>query len=257
MGNSAAVSRYRFIFWVNIMAFWFFLIIVIFIGIAIGTINAKHMRESKQEVEIAIANLSDFSADFKYSGANGENGIALDQERAKVCLFKRTNGVLTHKVIPCRDLLSTEIFEDGYAVTKTVRSSQIGGALVGGVLLGGAGAIIGGLSGKRIESGKVKTINLRVVINDPAHPIYTICFLDIEIERGNFLHTTMVELAKQWQARLDIFIKLADKEDLLSVVSTSRVSSSLSEELLKLSDLKTRGILTQAEFDSQKAKLLG
>jgi hypothetical protein len=67
----------------------------------------------------------------------------------------------------------------------------------------------------------------------------------------------MVELAKQWQARLDIFIKLADKEDLLSVVSTSRVSSSLSEELLKLSDLKTRGILTQAEFDSQKAKLLG
>jgi hypothetical protein len=50
---------------------------------------------------------------------------------------KRQN--LTTRIISYRDLLSSEIFEDGTTITKTVRSSQVGGGLIGAIALGGVG----------------------------------------------------------------------------------------------------------------------
>jgi len=47
---------------------------------------------------------------------------------------KRQN--LTTRIISYRDLLSSEIFEDGTTITKTVRSGQVGGALIGAIALG-------------------------------------------------------------------------------------------------------------------------
>lgn len=239
------------------MDFWTIVIIFVVAVVAIGVGSAIHTSNKQKEIGSAISQISGFTASYQHLGADGDNGIAIDEERSMICLFKRGNGGLTRRVIDYRDILSSELFEDGHTVVKTVRSSQVGGALVGGVLLGGVGAVIGGLSGKKVESGKINQIDLRLVVNDSANPTHEISFLAVESKRDGFLYKTSSELARQWQARLDVLIKLADREDSSSRSALPKEATSLSHELRKLADLRDGGILTDAEFFAQKARLLG
>lgn len=239
------------------MDFWTMVIIFVVVIVVIGVGSAIQTSNKQNEIGTAISQIPGFTASYQHLGANGDNGIAIDEERAKVCLFRRESGVLTHRAVDYRDILSSELFEDGHTVVKTVRSSQVGGALIGGILLGGVGAVIGGLSGKKVESGKIKRIDLRLVVNDAANPTHEICFLAVESKRDGFLYKTSSELARQWQGRLDVLIKRADREDTSSKSAAKKEAPSLSDELRKLADLRDSGILTDTEFATQKAKLLG
>lgn len=65
------------------------------------------------------------------------------------------------------DILASEVIEEGGTVTRTQRSSQIAGTLIGGLALGGVGAIIGGLSGTtKTTKNDMVTPLLRVIVND-------------------------------------------------------------------------------------------
>jgi uncharacterized protein YcfJ len=72
--------------------------------------------------------------------------------------------------------------------------------LVGGLLLGGVGAVIGGLSGKKVGKGKVKRIELRLVVNNSSDPVHAICFLANETNRDGFVYKTASDQARQWAA---------------------------------------------------------
>ena len=64
------------------------------------------------------------------------------------------------------------------------------------------------------------------------------------IARGGKMHEHAAEAAQQQQQAMDNYIKQA-----------AGTSGSV-DQLAKLADLKDKGVITQAEFDSQKAKLL-
>jgi len=64
------------------------------------------------------------------------------------------------------------------------------------------------------------------------------------IARGGKMHERAAEAAQQQQEAMDQYIKQAAG------------TSGAADQLSKLSDLKDKGVITQAEFDSQKAKLL-
>jgi hypothetical protein len=64
------------------------------------------------------------------------------------------------------------------------------------------------------------------------------------IARGGKMHEHAAEAAQQQQQAMDSYIKQA-----------AGTSGSV-DQLAKLADLKDKGVITQAEFDSQKAKLL-
>jgi hypothetical protein len=51
-------------------------------------------------------------------------------------------------------------------------------------------------------------------------------------------------------------VQAADQQMRTYIQSASTSSTSTAEELHKLADLRDRGVLSQAEFDAQKAKLL-
>lgn len=59
------------------------------------------------------------------------------------------------------DLLSYELLEDD----STVTSGGIGQALIGGALFGGAGAIAGGITGKRKSKKKVDSLIVKITLN--------------------------------------------------------------------------------------------
>lgn len=236
------------------MDFIVFFIFAAVIGIAAGIIRDIEKSNKQKEVGSIIANLQNFTTAYEYLGSDGNSGIAIDEIQSKVCLLSRSGNGLSHRIFEHKDILSSELFEDGEILTKTVRSSQVIGTAVGGVLLGGVGAVIGGLSGKKVEKGKIKRIELRLVVNDPANPVHDICFLHNEIKRDGTIYKTVSDKARQWQARLDVLIKRADSED--KTINANDTSSSIADELKKLAELRDAGILSIDEFQQQKSRLL-
>ena len=65
------------------------------------------------------------------------------------------------------------------------------------------------------------------------------------IARGGSMHERAEKQAEQSQKAFDDYVK-----------KTAGASGSSVDELAKLADLKSKGVITDAEFDAQKAKLL-
>lgn len=137
-------------------------------------------------------------------------GFSIDEKNMKICLIQLCSTGLKHKVIGYKDLMACELVEDGVSVTKTSRSSQAGGALIGGILLGGTGAIIGGLSGKKKTAQELHSISLRLTINDLDEPVFD-CLLNVLPLKDNTAYKKSIEeLALHWHAVMEILIKRAD-----------------------------------------------
>jgi hypothetical protein len=66
------------------------------------------------------------------------------------------------------------------------------------------------------------------------------------IARGGKMHERAAQQAAQQQKAFDQYVKQA----------AGTPGASTADQLSKLADLKTQGVLTDAEFDAQKAKIL-
>lgn len=233
-------------------------VMVILVSLAIAMIYFIFSLSNKKKlIDKEIQSINDFSPSQKFIGILGETAIAVDEVRKKIALISDGADGIKIRTFTHRDILSSEIYEDGETVTKTSRGSQLGGVLLGGLLLGGAGAIIGGLSGKTRTSGIVNKIDFRVTVNDKKNPLHDIKFLLGDTKKDSFLYTNAMEKARHLQGLITILIKESDDEDdkLNSTVSIAN-KNLLADEILKLSDLRDRGILTDDEFLIQKNKIL-
>lgn len=217
-------------------------------------------KKKRAEAEVHIGNIANFTATQKIMGSDVSTGLAVDEPRQKICLI--SDGGATTRIFDYKDILSVEVFEDGVSITKTQRGSQLGGVLVGGLLLGGVGAILGGLSGGKRTAEKINRIDLRLVVNSTSAPLHDVRLLSFESKKDGVIYQTAMQQARHWHRLIEILIKRADEEDKpLLVANTSAPVAQpitfVADELKKLAELKTLGVLTQAEFDSQKSRLLG
>jgi hypothetical protein len=118
-------------------------------------------------------------------------GIAIDDKSKQICLintaplgerFKTLDlkaiaeleFEIALNVISYNDIIESEIIAEGKTITKTSRVNQFAGAAIGGLLLGGVGAVIGGLSGKTETSKNIKDVSLKIIINDMSNPVHII-----------------------------------------------------------------------------------
>jgi hypothetical protein len=69
-----------------------------------------------------------------------------------------------------------EVMKDNVTTISTDRGSQLAGAVVGGALLGAPGALIGGLSSSKTSKENLKSVILKLYVDDPAHPVHDVCF---------------------------------------------------------------------------------
>ena len=242
------------------MDFVDWIILIVVAGVLLGIIQIVVVSSRKKAMEQKLSELDDFDATQKIMGNDGNTGIAIDEGRRKVCLIKQGGSGVDLDVCTYRDILSAEIFEDGQTITKTSRTSQLGGVLIGGLALGGVGAIIGGLSGKQVSSQKPSRIDLRITVNRTTSPLHDINFMDTESAKDGIVYKVAMQQARHWHGLIAVLIRRADEEDKKSdndarVVSPS-ISGSVSDELRKLALLKAEGLLSEEEFAAQKAKLL-
>lgn len=112
-------------------------------------------------------------------------GVALDvDEKLLYFLSHNANKEVSLKKRPFSSLLESEVVEDGITVTKTARGSQLAGAAIGGVLAGGTGAVIGGLSGTKEGVEVVSSVDLKLLFNDMENPVEIIRFFSPMINKS-------------------------------------------------------------------------
>jgi hypothetical protein len=158
----------------------------------------------------ALANLNGFTVTQQHPPASNilrTSGMAVDEQTNQICFYQFRQGKLDARIFQGQDILEAEVVEDGYSVTKSSTSSVAGRAVLGGLLLGPAGAIVGGVTAKRRTDGKVKSIDLRVIVNDTAKPIHTINFMNIEQEKGSAIYKKAFADAKHWHAVINVLIR--------------------------------------------------
>ncbi|WP_188206960.1 SHOCT domain-containing protein [Alkalibacillus aidingensis] len=250
----------------------FLLFLVIIVGvILLGRSESKEQQAIKDKKEKLLSNiknvlLEDFTVTKEYITNDQDHGILIDEDNKKVCIVWQ--GMNRHKVFNYRDILESEIIEDGETITKSSRKSQIGGALLGGVLAGGVGAIIGGLSGKQKSDKEIISLDLKLVVNNTQNPVYTINFLKAEIEsisqkpipikKSSSQYKLSKNKINHWHSLITVLIKQADEEDNKQPEPTQSTNSnsSTADEIRKLSELLNDGFITQEEFNSEKQKVL-
>jgi hypothetical protein len=113
-----------------------------------------------------------------FTATHEAEGLLLDANAGRIAFFEhRPNATFAHWVYSRKQLLGTEVIRDGHSVTKTSTSSLAGRALVGGVLLGGVGALLGGLTANSATKTTVRKLTLEIILNDAEHPVHRLSFL--------------------------------------------------------------------------------
>lgn len=234
---------------------------IVFIGVIlvvffiwIGPSQMSYNRSQKMLIKTELMkNREGFQGDVFLSHWDS-SGLEIDNSKKELRIFNQQ----IEKSFPFAKLVSAEILADELSITKTNRGSQIAGTAIGAVLAGGAGAVIGGLSGsKTTKHGGIQRLVLRIIVDDFDAPKHDILFLnwkgysgkDTADRHGPFKEA--FEKADAWHARLTSIIREASASQ-----TTAGSDISISEELGKLSDLHDKGVLSDEEFSRAKLKIL-
>lgn len=164
------------------------------------------------------------------------------------------------------DIIEVSYEENGSQLYTKSAARTVGGTLVGGMLMGSAGAVVGGLSGASLQNKEVKNMDIKILLRSTSR---TSCVLNFKTD-----HKVLSTKKADDKRLYEIYLKQANEaKDILSViidnakqlenstvkhvVQTQTVQLNIADELTKLAKLKSDGVLTDEEFNIQKSKLLG
>ena len=198
-----------------------------------------------------------------------------------VCINAKIENIRV-KTIFFNEIQGIDISEDGTSVFNKSTSSAVGRAVVGGLLFGGVGAIVGGVTGKSKEKKTLNSYKVTIQLSNISNPTHEIEFVTDPIELGTALGDEMMKQIKicanklksvlttiikaneiqlnLQQAQAQAILQAETQKHLESTepkaIQEQNNCSSIADELLKLSELHKLGVLTDEEFESQKQKLL-
>jgi hypothetical protein len=223
--------------------------LVVMFAVAAGVFKYLLVRYETRALVSAIKATPDFTPDKLSIGFDRASALAIDENRAKVCLVRRAPA--SAKIVSYADILGVEVVEDGLSLTKTVRPSQVPNSLVTAFLFG-AGARVRDRSRRPSAeaSGKVKKIDLRLLISDPAAPLHEINFYSgIAADAGNALVYQGRLTVRNWYATFAVLIMPSALPVKVSPVSTPRaplsIVDSVDVELHQLARLQSPGVAAQ------------
>lgn len=173
-----------------------------------------------------------------------------------------------HEIFNYSDIIEVSYEENGSQLYTKSAGRTVGGAIVGGFLMGGAGAVVGGLSGASKQNKEIRNMDIKILLRSTSRTSCVLHFKDVDRvlktkeDADRKLYETYVQNANQAKDVLSVIIDDAKQASapIAQPITQSVVapaSSSVADELAKLAKLKADGILTDEEFRVQKSKLLG
>lgn len=148
-------------------------------------------------------------AQFRYA-PDKRQAWAIDPTTATLYALTPHAAGTVLTTIPASEIIAADVYEDGDAITSRSAVRTVGGTLIGGALLGDAGAVVGGLSGDTRTTSTVHTIELRVTINDMTRPAIALPFLSVETLRASPAYQAASKAAREWSGRIAILRQHAD-----------------------------------------------
>lgn len=149
-------------------------------------------------------------------GTDNLSAIGLNENQNKIVLLTRNKLQDNFNVnpLPFSDILETKLIEDELTVTSVSRASQIGGAIVGGMVAGGIGAIVGGSGATSHTENDVRKIQLELVVDSLDNPVHRVSFMneDIHIKKYETKYKQQFETASQWYKMFSVILKRNEKE---------------------------------------------
>lgn len=143
--------------------------------------------------------------------------ISFNATKGILKIYKRNEqNEIVQFSYPFSKIVESSISLDNETVSKTSRGEQIAGAAIGGVLAGGVGAIIGGLSSSSKQVTMVKSITMKITVDDFKNPVHYIDFLpDLDtpdysnpsFKNDSEVIKAALKKAEYWQGIMDLAIR--------------------------------------------------
>lgn len=188
------------------MSFFTFVLICAAIAAVIAIVVGVAVLSSREtQLNQMQGALGGFNGAVQFKSANYKKLIAINEVSRKIAFIDTQTSAA--KEYALKDILGAELVVDGETLTKSVRSNQVAGAIVGGVLLGGVGAVIGGLSGTKRSEELISSILVQILVNDTQNPRQEIEFVYGECKKGTQSYQDAMDKAKQLSAMLEVIIK--------------------------------------------------
>lgn len=197
------------------------------------------------------------------------NFIVFDDKNSQIAHIYIKMPNISKILFSYEDIISVEIIEDGDITYKKSTIRTIGGTIVGGVLLGGTGAIVGGLSGSSKEKKSIKSVKIKLLLRNVSNPSHIITVYDgveLNSKEPNLIYNLMMSFSNSVRDTISVIIDKTDKQAKTNQsiglnkekneTENSKIILSIGDELSKLAELKMRGLLTDEEFQQQKERLL-
>ncbi|MCE4051846.1 hypothetical protein [Bacillus sp. Au-Bac7] len=178
-------------------------------------------RKKSQDEVTAHQLLEDYDTEFEPDSnyAAIKYKIAVSEKKEMIKIYKINDDMeISEYPIPFEKIIESEIKMDNSLIYKTSRGSQVAGALVGGALAGGVGAIIGGSSPNMTQNEKVQAITLKVIVDDIKNPNYYFDFLPpiTEFHKGYDKSRPEIKIALErceyWNSIMEIAIRKSNKK---------------------------------------------
>ena len=231
----------------GLIAFVFIMILMI----ADSKNKAEQKAKDVQSMSLKIDKDNGFKTFKKIVSRNSTFILSFNEEDKKLLISKK-DAIDT---INYEDIIGVELIQDNIITSSKSTSNIVGRAIVGGVLLGGVGALIGGVTGKDKQKESASYIGLNIHTKNIT---IELCVFDSlnefaskKIKKGQLLWSEYETGRKQAKEIERLLTVIVDKN---TPVKTPQLSTA--DDLSKLGTLLKDGLLTQEEFEQEKAKML-
>lgn len=160
-----------------------------------------------------LKNIQNFKISDSYITENDSAFIAVDEKNRKIIVgeIEKFTGRVIYDIVEAKLILGVEVTENGKGLLSTsANTNTLGMAAVGGLLFGGAGAIVGAISGSNTKS-IIKEISLRIAKDDIKKPYVGINFLPSVVSKGSDENTYFLKIAEKWYGILNILLNREKK----------------------------------------------
>lgn len=164
------------------------------------------------------------------------------QEAALVQCVQLLPKKKNYQYIPYKNIIGYELLDDG----KPVTSGGLGRAVVGGVIAGGAGAIVGAITGRKTKEMS-ENLRVKVLVKNMSRSYFNCPLLVSKVSKDSGLYKSAIKDGKALCQKLDSIISKNQVKEL-----KPRTPSDPTELLRKYKALVDEGVITQEDFEKKK-----
>jgi hypothetical protein len=192
------------------------LLIFLFVGGVFAFTLGGRPSSNKASTIPAMSCPPGFSPSLAYLEKYGDTGIAYDEKQKAICILQPDTQ--NSQIIFYQNILAVAVSEDGSLVAKSERTDEPGKKLLAENLSEETKVLFQDNTEqsegerKTPPGGTSSNIDLRILINNPEHPVLQIHFLNMEAKKGGVIYNEAVAQVNNWQDLLSFLIKLASKE---------------------------------------------